>query len=241
MDSLRLIITDQCQYKCFYCPFRNGGAVFGKLTEERLLMLAGRMADAGIEQVEIAGGEPLLYPQLPGFAEKLKTLCGFKRVTVTTNGILLAGLAGDLKKAGIDGINIHIDTMSSEEFTAITGREQLLNEVLKGIWTAAASDIPVTITVGIHKHSVSQIGVMAGLAKQFPLTVRFVSLGMPDKEYQAMVLNALPSDADANKPNWKGEPIRPANWKGCVTFGRGITGAFGMEDAVLLGGCIDVV
>lgn len=228
MKNVRLIITDECQYRCFYCPYKAGMSRPGRLSEDTLLKILKTMGEAGAENVEIAGGEPLLYGGLPGLVEKLKQICGMKKVTVTTNGILLSGCISELKAAGIDGINIHIDTMASDAFTATTGREQLLNEVLKGIWAAAASDLPVAVTVGMHEYSSDQFGVMAGLAKQLPVTVRFVQVeeGTAEK-YREKVQHLLPSDL--------------TGWKGSVTFGCGIAGAFGMEDAVEIGGCLYAV
>ena len=150
MSGLRLLITEDCQYNCFYCPRKSGVSKLEELSEERLLTLCAALAGTGLDRVEITGGEPLLYPGISALVHSLRESCGFRSVYLTTNGLLLSQNAKALKDAGISGINVHVDTMAADAFTKVTGHEQLLNDVLNGIWSAVAMDIPLTVTAAMH-------------------------------------------------------------------------------------------
>ncbi len=237
-DNLRLLIQSQCQYDCFYCPLKAGISSLEDMKYSTLMRLCRTLAESGIKNVEITGGEPLLYEDIDGLVRDLKKDIGISQVYMTTNGLLLADKAKTLQEAGLDGVNIHLDTVMSDAFTHSTGREQLLNEVLKGIWKAVALDIPTTISVVLHEYSVDECGVMAGLAKKMPVTVRFTTAGSCSSEIpRETVLQKLLVSAGGNVEK-EGEYYLPEGWNGRITFGSGIAGAFGMEQALLLGGSI---
>ena len=241
MNGLRLLITEECQYNCFYCHRKEGICSLEELTEERLLALCSALAGTGFSRAEITGGEPLLYPGTADLVRALKEQCGFSEVYLTTNGVLLSQYAKALKDAGTDGVNIHVDTMAAEDFSKSTGREQMLNDVLNGIWGAVAADLSVTVTAAIHQYSLGNCAVMAGLAKQMPVTVRFASIGAEnDAAMKEMIMQKIQILCGGDRKIENGI-IRPDGWKGCITFGNGITGAFGMEKAVLLGGNVYAV
>ena len=126
MNGLRLLITEECQYNCFYCHRKEGICSLEELTAERLLALCSALAGTGFSRAEITGGEPLLYPGTADLVRALKEQCGFSEVYLTTNGVLLSQYAKALKDAGTDGVNIHVDTMAAEDFSKSTGREQML-------------------------------------------------------------------------------------------------------------------
>lgn len=168
MEKLRIILTEECDLACRYCR-RSGNAA----QAERSAVLA---AAKGAERVELAGGEPLLWPDVCGLVRELKAQPGTEWVGLTTNGTRLAPLVPELAKAGLDGVNLHLDTCNAFDFAAITGREQVMNDILNGLWAAVAHGIPVTVSSVLLPETLPQISVMAGLAKQYLLTVRVVSL-----------------------------------------------------------------
>ena len=222
MKNIQLILQDKCQYDCFYCPLKGEGS--NRKEAENADMFRGA-------NVELCGGEPLLLDDITETVKRLKAVDGIGKVRLTTNGILLAGKADELKAAGLDGVNIHVDTIESVGFTKTTGCEQLLNEVLKGIWKAVAIGMPTTVTVVVHKYSLSGCAVMAGLAKQLPIVVRFVwegeySAGIDEKT----VFEKIRKTAGRDIENEDGL-YRPKGWAGSFTFGKGISGAFGTEDS----------
>lgn len=134
MENLRIILTEECDLACRYCR-RSGNAA----QAERSAVLA---AAKGAERVELAGGEPLLWPDVCGLVRELKAQPGTEWVGLTTNGTRLAPLVPELAKAGLDGVNLHLDTCNAFDFAAITGREQVMNDILNGLWAAVARGIP---------------------------------------------------------------------------------------------------
>ena len=183
-------------------------------------------AAKGAERVELAGGEPLLWPDICGLVRELKSQPGTDWVGLTTNGTRLAPLVPELAKAGLDGVNLHLDTCNAFDFAAITGREQVMNDILNGLWAAVAHGIPVTISSVLLPETLPQISVMGGLAKQYELTVRFVSLpGLsPGREEALSVLSRYIKHLEPDGEVWRSNELR-----GCITFGCEIPGAFGME------------
>ena len=132
IDYLRISVTDWCNLRCVYCmPEEKGGGTLAERPEgqeERelesgeILALVRLLAGMGIEKIKLTGGEPLLYPGIENLAGELKQISGISQVTLTTNGILLAEKADALEEAGIDGINLSLDTLDPEVFFAITRR-----------------------------------------------------------------------------------------------------------------------
>ena len=137
----------------------------------------------------------------------------------------------ELAKAGLDGVNLHLDTCNAFDFAAITGREQVMNDILNGLWAAVAHGLPVTVSSVLLPETLPQISVMAGLAKQYLLTVRFVSLpGLsPDREEALSVLGRYIKRLEPDGEVWRSDELR-----GRITFGGEIPGAFGMEGAAVV-------
>lgn len=223
MEKLRIILTEECNLACRYCRRSEDAA-----KAERPAVLA---AAEGAERVELAGGEPLLWPDVCGLVRELKARPGTNWVGLTTNGTMLAPLVPELAKAGLDGVNLHLDTCNAFDFAAITGREQVMNDILNGLWAAVAHGIPVTVSSVLLPETLPQISVMAGLAKQYELTVRFVSLpGLsPDREEALSVLGRYIKRLEPDGGVWRSDELR-----GCITFGNEIPGAFNMEGAKIV-------
>lgn len=246
MRNIRYIINSDCQYDCFYCPLRSGIVSLQKLTEDelvsicRILSSGGNCNESGNKMtcVEITGGEPLLYDDISGLVKRLKEQSIADKVFLTTNGLLLNEKIKDLKEAGIDGVNIHLDTTESDGFTAVTKCSQVLNEVLKGLWRACAMKIPVTVTSVVHKYSFDQLSVIGGLAKRLPVSVRFVWIGQLGSEFtKDKVLDRMLISA-GEKIDVENNIYHPEGWAGNFTFGNEISGAFGVDDAIIIGGTI---
>ena len=142
-----------------------------------------------------------------------------------------APLGPELAKAGLDGVNLHLDTCNAFDFAAITGREQVMNDILNGLWAAVAHGIPVTVSSVLLPETLPQISVMAGLAKQYLLTVRVVSLpGLsPDQDEALSVLGRYIKHLEPDGEVWRSDELR-----GRITFGGEIPGAFDMEGAAVV-------
>ncbi len=135
MTTLRLSVTDRCDLRCLYCLPEKGESHQKRrelLTFEEIERLAGLFCRAGIRRIRITGGEPLIRRDLPILVRKLSSIAALEDLSLTTNATRLAPLAHELKAAGLDRINISIDSLNTDKFLRIT-RGGRLADVLCGI------------------------------------------------------------------------------------------------------------
>jgi cyclic pyranopterin phosphate synthase len=147
--DLRVSLTDRCNLRCTYCMPAEGLAWLpgpGLLTDDEIVRLVGvAVARLGVTEIRFTGGEPLLRPGLVGIVERVATLRPRPSLSLTTNGIGLARKAAALRAAGLDRVNVSLDTLSAERFVALTRRDRLA-DVLAGLEAAAAAGLgPVKI------------------------------------------------------------------------------------------------
>lgn len=185
IDYLRLSITDRCNLRCRYCMPESGVESLPHhdiLSYEELLRLTRIGVTLGVRKVRITGGEPLVRRGLVGFIRQLRELAPELELALTTNGILLAPLAAELKAAGLDRINLSLDTLIPERFREITRRDGLV-EVLAGLEKAAAVGFtPIKINmVPIRGVNDDEIEAFAGLGRDNPWEIRFIEY-MPVSE-----------------------------------------------------------
>ena len=127
IDYIRISVTDRCNFRCIYCMPEEGVPMVPHqeiLSYDEITELAEIFADLGIRKIKLTGGEPLVRRGLPSLVKKLKSVRGIEKITLTTNGVFLADLLGELKEAGIDGINLSLDTLDPEVFARITRRRE---------------------------------------------------------------------------------------------------------------------
>jgi cyclic pyranopterin phosphate synthase len=133
--SLRLSVTDRCNIRCFYCMpaetirFLPRGEILTFEEIERFVRITAAM---GVSRIRITGGEPLVRAELPKLVKLLVAVGGVEEVTLTTNGLLLDERAEALKRAGLERLNISLDTLDAAKFEQMT-RRQGLEGVLAGI------------------------------------------------------------------------------------------------------------
>src|SRR5450432_4043704 len=122
-DNLRVSVTDRCNIRCFYCMPETGVQFVDRreiLSFEEIERFVRVAAGLGVTKLRITGGEPLVRRDLPKLIEKLIEIPGIQDLALTTNAVLLAGLAKPLYEAGLRRINIHLDTLDRERFKQIT-------------------------------------------------------------------------------------------------------------------------
>lgn len=144
INYLRLSVTDRCNMRCFYCMPETGIVKrehMEILSFEELLLIAEISAEIGIEKIRITGGEPLVRIGLVGFLEKLSAIAGLKHLALTTNGLLLAEMAADLHRAGVQRLNVSLDSLNPKTFSEIT-RGGDLGRVLAGLDAAEKAGFP---------------------------------------------------------------------------------------------------
>lgn len=138
--NLRISVTDRCNIRCQYCMPAEVQFLPQQdlLTFEEITRLVEYLIPAGLERVRLTGGEPLVRQQLSKLVRMLRQLQGLGEIALTTNGVLLAAQATELRDAGLDRINISLDTVDAERFAEITRRD-VLPRVLEGIAAAQAA------------------------------------------------------------------------------------------------------
>ncbi len=144
INYLRLSVTDRCNMRCFYCMPKEGIVKKGHdavLSYEELLLIAGTAVGIGIEKIRITGGEPLVRNGIVGFLEQLARIPGLRHLALTTNGLLLAEMAADLYRAGVQRLNVSLDSLNPQTFSEIT-RGGDLGRVLSGLDAAEKAGFP---------------------------------------------------------------------------------------------------
>ena len=175
---LRLSVTDLCNLRCRYC-MPDGVEKLEReavLTYEEFLRLAALFARCGIDTVRVTGGEPLVRKNVAQLVAGLKETPGIRRVTLTTNAVLLAEQLPALLDAGLDSVNISLDTLRPEVFRQITARDDFA-AVQAGLQAALESVLPVKLNcvpqAGVNEGELEQL---AALAKDNAMQVRFIEM-----------------------------------------------------------------
>lgn len=139
LRSLRVSVTDRCNLRCQYCMPEAEYAWLPRenlLSFEEILRLVDVFVGLGVDKIRLTGGEPLLRRGLPGLVARLAEKGGLADLALTTNGILLADQAAELKAAGLRRVTVSLDTLQADRFTALT-RLTLHPRVLEGLAAAA--------------------------------------------------------------------------------------------------------
>lgn len=178
INYLRLSVTDRCNMRCFYCMPKEGVVKQehdSVLSYEELLLIAETAIDLGIEKIRITGGEPLVRAGIVGFLERLSAIPGLHHLALTTNGLLLAKMAADLHTAGVQRLNVSLDSLHARTFSDIT-RGGDLNKVLAGLDAAEQAGFPppkinVVIMAGVND---SEILDFAEITRERGNSIRFI-------------------------------------------------------------------
>ncbi|MDY0147520.1 MAG: radical SAM protein, partial [Halothiobacillus sp.] len=123
IDYLRLSVTDRCDLRCFYCMpegFNDFEVPEHWLTADEIERLLGVMAGMGLRRVRITGGEPLVRRGIEDIVRRIDALPGIRDIALSTNATRLGKMAAPLKAAGVDRINVSLDTLDAERFKQIT-------------------------------------------------------------------------------------------------------------------------
>ena len=188
IDYMRISVTDRCNLRCIYCVPEGGIHRIPAeklLTDEEIIRIAEAAAKAGVRHIKVTGGEPLLREQITGLIQKLRQITGIETVTLTTNGMILPEKIHALAEAGIDGVNISLDTLDEKRYAQMT-RGGNLKEALEGLKAAVSEMVPVKINAVLYEeHWKEDAFALSKLAEKYPVHVRFIEhmpLGTEVKE-----------------------------------------------------------
>jgi cyclic pyranopterin phosphate synthase len=180
INYLRISLTDRCNFRCVYCMPAVGMQFTPRpelLTSDELLLVVRAAAAAGFQKLRLTGGEPTLRPDLVELVAAMKAVPGIEHIAMTTNALRLGKLAGPLKDAGLDRVNISIDTLDPQKFRQMTrgGKLELIWEGIEAADRVGLHPIKLNAVVvrGLNDTEVPQL---AALTLQYPWEMRFIEV-----------------------------------------------------------------
>ena len=175
INYLRISVTDRCNLRCCYCMPEGVQDVGMKniLTFEEIWEIVRTGVSLGITHIRITGGEPLVRKGCVDLIRGIREIPGVETITMTTNGVLLGNYGKQLKEAGVDGVNISLDTLDPKEFYKITGKREL-QEVLAGIRAAKTAGLPVKLNA-VNRKELDPIPLVR-YAQEENLPLRFIEM-----------------------------------------------------------------
>lgn len=198
IDYLRVSVTDRCDLRCTYClpkAFKGFEEPANWLTHPEMARLVGRFVAMGVRKVRLTGGEPLLRRGVCDLAASLRAMPGLQDLSVSTNATRLSSMAVPLRQAGVDRLNISLDSLDESCMARITGRD-CLGEVLEGIAAASAAGfrpikLNMVVQAGVNDH---EIEAMVTFARQHGLVLRLIEpmpVGATGRSAEGRDLTAL--------------------------------------------------
>jgi cyclic pyranopterin phosphate synthase len=179
IKSVRVSVTDKCNFRCTYCMPAEGLEWLKReeiLSFEEIQRLVRILASMGVDEVRLTGGEPLVRRDLPVLVGMLSAIDGVRDLSLTTNGVLLDRLAGPLVEAGLQRLNVSLDSLNHVRFAEITRRDAL-DAVLRGLDEAERYPElrPIKINcVAVKGFTETEVPALADLARRKPYVVRFI-------------------------------------------------------------------
>ena len=179
IEYLRISITDKCNFRCLYC-MPPGGVQYlpheELLTYEEITRLARLMTGLGVHAVRLTGGEPMARRGCLELVRMLHAIPGIDSIAMTTNGSLLKGRMAEARDAGLNAVNISVDTLDPDTFCLLT-RSGHVDTVLSAIHEAVDCGLKVKLNaVPIRGYNEAELCGVAELARQLPVDVRFIEL-----------------------------------------------------------------
>lgn len=176
---LRISLTDHCNLRCVYCmpedmTFRPNAEL---MQDDELLKLVQLFAGLGFDKIRLTGGEPTVRAHVVDLVNEIAATPGINSLSMTTNGVLLGKLAEPLKQAGLQRVNVSLDTLNPDKFKRLT-RWGTLAQVWEGIQAAERAGLtPVKVNaVVVRGYNESDVVDLAALTLQHPWQVRFIEM-----------------------------------------------------------------
>lgn len=240
VDYLRISVTENCNLKCIYCIDENILNTYKNdiLTDDEIVKIATECASLGIKKIRITGGEPLVRKNIENLIYRLNNIKEIEEIYITTNGVLLHDKIEILKKNGLTGVNISLDSIDKDRFKKLTKFDKL-KEVLLSIDKALELGLKVKInTVIVDDINKDEIIDFVNLTKDKNIDIRFIEL-MPigaAKKYKGTsneeILNIINENfknikvENKSKRSGPAKYIRVDNYKGKIGFISPISDCF---------------
>lgn len=192
VDYVRLSVTDRCDFRCVYCMAENMTFVPKKnvLSLEELHQVATAFVELGVGKIRLTGGEPLVRNNIQSLIAQLGAMPGLQQLALTTNGSQLHRMAGDLRRLGVDRINVSLDSLQGRKFRQLT-RHGNLDQVIAGIDAAVAAGFEnIRINAVILKgRNEDEVLDLVDFSQQRGLDIAFIEempLGLIDEHDRAL-------------------------------------------------------
>jgi len=201
VEYLRISVTDKCNLRCVYCMPQEGLPWLPRadlLTYEEIAQVVRTMADMGLRRVRITGGEPLIRKDLPELVGMLSAVPAIEDLSLSTNAVLLEAQAEALRDAGINRINVSLDSLRADRAEAIARRPGCFAAIMKGMDAAERVGFhPIKVNVVlIRGQNDDEIEDFAAITRERPWHVRFIEL-MPTGANLELSANQYYSCQDA--------------------------------------------
>ena len=248
LRDLRVSVTDRCNLRCPYCmPAEAFGAGYAFLpraeilTFEEIVRVVRVMTGLGVRKVRLTGGEPLLRRELPSLVRMLADCTEVDDLALTTNGLLLAASAAELRAAGLQRVTVSLDALDEALFRRMSGAKRPVGDVLAGLAAARVAGLPVKINCVVQRGvNESEILPLARYCREEGFTLRFIeymdvgnhnhwdmTAVVPAREVREVLAGEFP--LEALDPAWSGEVARRyryADGGGEVGFVTSVTEPF---------------
>ncbi len=180
IDYLRVSLTDRCNMRCVYCMPADGMQFLPPpdlLSNQELILVLSAAAAAGFRKIRLTGGEPTLRHEIVELVRAIKAIPGIEQIAMTTNALRLGRLAAPLKAAGLDRVNISIDSLDARKFRQIT-RGGSLDDVWAGVWAADEAGLhPIKLNaVVVRGMNDDELIRLAALTTHYSWDLRFIEV-----------------------------------------------------------------
>ncbi len=181
VEYLRISVTDKCNLRCVYCMPEEGLPWLRReeiLSYEEIERIVREMGEMGLRRVRITGGEPLVRRDLPALVRRLRRIPAIEDISLSTNAVLLAGHADDLRRAGIDRLNVSLDSLRPERIDAISRRPGSAARIFAGLEAAERVGFaPIKLNcVVMRGRNEDEVEDFARITLERPWHVRFIEV-----------------------------------------------------------------
>lgn len=180
IEYLRISVTDRCNFRCVYCMPEEGLEWLPKagiLSYEEIAAVVEQLAPLGLSRLRLTGGEPTIRPQLERLVRMLRRVPGIEDIALSTNGVRLPAMAGALRDAGLDRVNMSADSLRPERIAAIARRGLEFDPVVSARAAEVAGLSPIKINVVVMRGmNEDEIEDFARLTLDHPWHIRFIEL-----------------------------------------------------------------
>ena len=179
IEYIRISVTDHCNLHCRYCMPKQGRTIphTDLLSDEEIIRLVRCFSRLGARKIRLTGGEPLTRTGISDLIRSIKAVSGIEKVTLTTNGVLLPSMADNLKSAGLDYINVSLDTLNDETFFYLT-QHHGLSFVKAGLLALQKAGFQHTRINCVPLRGINETDIprLAELARNEEINIRFIEL-----------------------------------------------------------------